>query len=629
MFAVSRVAAARLRFVAVFLAAALVVGYWGTIQNYLDKWTRPPVAPDLLAQASDVEYYCVMHANVVRSEPGNCPICGMPLAKRKKGEAVPLPAGVYSRVQLTPQRIALAGVQTTPVVERDLIREIRAVATLDYDETRVAQLSARVPGRVDELFVKSIGEHVRKGDQLYSIYSPDVYTSQREYLMARKRARELPANTPEDVRHDTIEVYNASMQKLVLWGATSDDLDRLDKQFDESGQVPTHFIVTSPIAGTVVKKPILEGGYVQTGDVPYTIADLSNLWLQVRIYEPDVPLVKLGERVDITVDGMANTTFTGKITFLAFQVDPATRTLAARVEIANPNLQLRPGLFADALIRVPVLPPGPSPAASSQPAGAASPDVLLATQFRDALEPYLKAHRILASDKTEGVPQALQELLTKLEPLKARPELAERVARIAPIVQSSMTAANDLEKQRKAFREVSAEMIALGATTGVPASKPVRVFRCPMGDKPNWLQVATETINPYQGTQMLDCGAQIDTLPRIAPPIATRPQNTGTRLLSIPRSAVIIAGARNVVFVADPQIDGAFDMKNVKIGPLATVAAENGAEYYPVLNGLESGDRVVTAGAFLLDAENRLNGGGIATAEPAPSAPSVTTNHAH
>src|ERR1035437_2552876 len=110
VYAVSRVALARMRFLAVFLVAALLVGYWGTIQNCVNKWTRPPVAPDSLAQTSAIEYYCVMHPTVIRSEPGNCPICGMPLAKRKKGEKVELPGGVVARVQLTPQRIALAGV---------------------------------------------------------------------------------------------------------------------------------------------------------------------------------------------------------------------------------------------------------------------------------------------------------------------------------------------------------------------------------------------------------------------------------------------------------------------------------------------------------------------------------------
>jgi len=620
-WAVTKVFLARLRFLAVFLVAALVVGYWDTIQNYVDKWTRPPVAPDMLTQVSDIEYYCVMHPNVIRSEPGDCPICGMPLAKRKKGEKVELPGGVLARVQLTPRRIALAGVQTATIAPRDLIREIRAAATLDYDETRVAQLSARVAGRADELYVKSLGQQVKAGDPLYSIYSPEVYTAQREYLSARKRVRDLATDVNDDLRHDMIQVYNASMQKLVLWGATSADLDRLDQQFDQTGAVPTHFVVTSPMAGIVVKKGIFEGSYVQTGEIPYTIADLSNLWLQVRIYEPDVPLVSLGEPVAISVAGRSAEALVGKITFLAFQLDPVTRTLAARVEVPNPGLSLRPGLFADATIRVPVL-PGRAARTPATTAPAAVPNA--AAIFQAALEPYLVAQGALSQDKTQGVVEALHQMVAQLEPLKDNADYAPGYQRLVELVHVTLGGAADVEKLRNLFRKISAEMIALGKSTGVPdTAPPARVFRCPMGEKPNWIQYATTTVNPYQGQKMLTCGAQIDTLPRIAAPVATRPESAGTRILAVPRSAVILAGSHNVVFVANAELEGVFDMRGVKLGPLAgTANAGDGADadYYPVLEGLQAGDHVVTAGAFLLDAENRLNGGGSTAAPATPAA---------
>ena len=176
--AVTKVVFARLRFLAVFLVAALIVGYWDNIKNHVDKWTRPPVAPEVAGVShSDIEYYCAMHPNIIRPEPGDCPICGMPLIKRKKGEAQRLPADVMARVQLSPQRMALAGVQTSPVEYRTLVREIHAVGVLDYDETKVAQLSARVAGRADELFLEYTGYPVNVGDPVYSLYSPEVYTA--------------------------------------------------------------------------------------------------------------------------------------------------------------------------------------------------------------------------------------------------------------------------------------------------------------------------------------------------------------------------------------------------------------------------------------------------------------------
>ena len=116
-----------------------------------------------------------MHPNIVRAEPGNCPICGMPLIQRKKGEKVKLPEDVLARVQLSPQRITLAGIQTSAVEARPLVREIHAVGVLDYAEPKVAQISSRVGGRADELFVDYTGQQVNKGDKLYSLYSPELY----------------------------------------------------------------------------------------------------------------------------------------------------------------------------------------------------------------------------------------------------------------------------------------------------------------------------------------------------------------------------------------------------------------------------------------------------------------------
>ncbi len=142
MWTVLKVMFARLRFVGVFVVAALVVGYWDDIKNHVDKWTRPAVTPEMVgAESSDVEYYCAMHPYVVRDAPGNCLICGMPLIKRKKGEKAELPEGVAARVQLSPQRIALAGIGTSAAEYRKLSREVRAVGMLDYNETRVAQIS--------------------------------------------------------------------------------------------------------------------------------------------------------------------------------------------------------------------------------------------------------------------------------------------------------------------------------------------------------------------------------------------------------------------------------------------------------------------------------------------------------
>jgi multidrug efflux pump subunit AcrA (membrane-fusion protein) len=641
IWAATRIFFARLRFVAVFVVAALVIGYWDNIKNHYDKWTRPPIAPDLLGRASvsNIEYYCPMHPDVIREEAGQCPKCGMPLVKRKKGEAQQLPADVLARVNLTPRRMALAGIGTSAVESKELLREIRSVGVLDYDETRIAQISARVPGRADELSVQYTGQSVKKGDPLYSLYSPEVFTSLRQYLMSRKRVNELPKDAPEDAKMDASTDYNATMQKLVLWGVSHEQLDLFDDEYDRTGKIPTNLTVTSPINGIVVKKDINPGQYLQVGETPYTVADLSRLWLQLKLYERDIPLVQIGDAVEIVVEAFPNDTFMGTITFKAFQLDPETRTLDARVEVDNPSLRLSPGMFADAVVRVPVGAPtsrpstGPSMSPATMQVHEIAPQLSPAKMselYRDGLQPYLHAQTLLARDKSEGVAASLQQSVAKLAPLASIDSMKDSYDRFVAAVKP--TKDQPLAELRTSFKDISAALIEIGKTVGIPAQGPgVRVFRCPM-KKANWLQEGDATANPYYGAEMFNCGSAVESLPRTnpnAPP--TQLSSAGGRkgkALAVPRSAVIDTGKNKIVYVESSP--GVFDMHAVKLGPPAIVPGKPGQlaeEFYPVVEGLDEGDRVVTVGTFLVDAENRLNPSKMADTasgeKPTPQTPSA------
>ncbi|HEX8521530.1 MAG TPA: efflux RND transporter periplasmic adaptor subunit [Tepidisphaeraceae bacterium] len=581
---------ARLRFVAVFLIAALVVGYWDNIKNHVDHWTRPAVAPDALASAAGatIEYYCPMHPEVVRDQSGTCPKCGMELSKRTRGQAVQLPENVLARVQLTPTRVALAGVQTSPVETRALHREIRAAGLIDYDETKLARLSARVAGRADELFVTYTGQAIKRGEPLYSLYSPEVYTAQREYLQARKRVNDLPPDAPNETKMDASAVYNASLQKLVLWGITTEQLDRLDHVFDETGQVPTHLNVTSPIDGIVVKKEIAQGQYLQAGESPYTVADLRSLWLLVKLYERDVPLVSIGDAVTISVDALLGEKFSGVVDFKAFAVDSATRTLDARVAVANANLRLRPGMFASAQIEVPVGDWGAEPTSAPAMTGSEA-----SAHFAEALQPYLAAHKLLTEDKPQGVKPLLAEVVKKLEPFRS--------AGGYDAIAKAVAASNEtLESLRQNWKDISSGMIEIGKTVGVPPATPViKVHRCPM-KKAVWLQVGDQTANPYYGSEMYSCGNAVEALPRADAKLSTtRAARKARQQLAVPRSAVIDTGSQTIVYVESAA--GIFDMRKVTVGPLSADG------FYPVLDGLREQEQVVIHGAFLIDAENRLN----------------------
>ena len=619
--AVLKVFFARLRFLAVFLVVGFVVGYWDDIKNHWDKWTRPTVAPDSLvaSAANDIEYYCAMHPNIIRAEPGNCPICSMPLIKRKKGEQVKLPDDVLARVQLSPQRIALANAQTSLVEPRALVREIHAVGILDYNETKVAQISARVSGRADELFLQYTGQAVKQGEPLYSLYSPELYAAQREYLLARKRINEFPADASQDAKTDAAAVYNATMEKLVLWGITREQLDKMDAEFDQSGKVPSHLIVTSPISGIVVKKELFEGGYVNVGDRPYTIADLDALWMQAKIYERDVPMVQIGQSVQVTVEALPNETFAGTVAFRSFQIDPQTRTLDARIVVDNKRnaegeLPLRPGMFADAAIHVPVV-----PAASPATVPAQTMTLACAQAFGEALKPYLQAQLLLSQDKAEGVSGLLHQSLAALDKLCEAERGSDDYKRLTEAVHQTM--GQDLEALRESFKTVSAEFIKIGKATGLPEqAAAVQVFRCPMA-KADWLQTASETANPYYGSSMLTCGAAVESIPKAdaVAAAATQPSTIPAgEVLAIPRSSVIDTGRNKIVYVESAP--GVFDMHAVKLGVPA-------GDWYPVVEGLNQGDKVVTAGAFLIDAENRLNP--TPTTGPAPSATVQPAAHSH
>ena len=194
----------------------------------------------------------------------------------------------------------------------------------------------------------------------------------------------------------------------------------------------------------------------------------------------------------------------------------------------------------------------------------------------------------------------LQQSVNKLAPVKDQENLRAAYPRLADAVKAIQ--GQPIEKIREQFKEISAAMIEIGKAAGTPADDPaIRVFRCPM-KKANWLQEGDATLNPYYGSEMLDCGSAVESLPKAKPQIApTRPhgQAPAGKVLAVPRSAVIDTGKNKVVYVESTP--GIYDMRAVKLGPLAS------DDLYPLIFGLEEGDRVVTVGTFLVDAENRLN----------------------
>ncbi|MBX7165874.1 MAG: efflux RND transporter periplasmic adaptor subunit [Pirellulales bacterium] len=338
---------ARLRFVAILALIGLVVTQWDLLMSYYDRWTRPDLTS--AQTASDVEYFCPMHPSIIRDNAKEkCPICFMPLSKRKRGSntAEPLPAGVVNRVQLSPYRVVLAGIQTFPVEYRPLVKEISAVGYIEFNERGQRTVSARAAGRIDTLFANETGKMVNAGDPLASLYSPDLVVTV-ENLLAAQRA-------------NNAQLLASARTRLDRLGIGADQVDEILS----AGQANTHLKIESPISGHVITKYVREGQYVEEGTPLYDLADLSTVWIQAQIYEDDIAFLpagyehggvpREGEALDVTATTRAfpNEQFHGKLAFIFPHVDQYTRTITVRFELDNPGHKLRPGSTATVVLKV-------------------------------------------------------------------------------------------------------------------------------------------------------------------------------------------------------------------------------------------------------------------------------------
>jgi multidrug efflux pump subunit AcrA (membrane-fusion protein) len=331
---------ARLRFIAVLVAVGAVIAYWDTLSAYYEKWTRPLLGQET-AISPDIEYWCPMHPNIVRDHPDKCPLCAMPLSKRNKGdreEGEPLPPGIVSRVQLSPYKVAVAGIETVEIGHRQLIKEIVTVGFVEFDERKLARITARATGksRIDKLHVNVTGQMVEKGEPLAELYSPDLVVTVQNLLDAR--------------RGGNAALERMARDRLRLWGIDDKQIARIVQK----GEPVTRLTIRSPIAGHVITKYQVEGEYVEEGARLYDVADLSTVWIEAQVYEDEIGFLKEGETVTATAKSFPNRQFAGKLSFIHPHLDTSTRTLRVRFDMDNPQHALRPGMYATVRLQVPV-----------------------------------------------------------------------------------------------------------------------------------------------------------------------------------------------------------------------------------------------------------------------------------
>lgn len=282
---------------------------------------------------------CPMHPSVKQSREGACPICGMDLLPVSRRD---VESGVLLVDESARRRI---GVKTAVVREQPVELTIRAVGKTAFDESRLRDVTLKLKGWIERLYVNETGQPVRQGQPLLAVYSPELYAAQQEYLLALRSQRSARASGAPD-RADYL--VRGARERLRLWDLTDGQI----RKIEETGQPVERVPVLSPVTGYVIEKNVVEGAAVEPGQRIYRIASLASIWIEADVYEQDLPQVRLGQRARVTFPYHPGRTLEGKITYVYPYLDPETRTGKIRIELPNPGLELRPEMFANVEILV-------------------------------------------------------------------------------------------------------------------------------------------------------------------------------------------------------------------------------------------------------------------------------------
>ncbi|MGH9667034.1 MAG: efflux RND transporter periplasmic adaptor subunit [Bryobacteraceae bacterium] len=253
-------------------------------------------------------------------------------------------------VQLTPQRIQAIGVKTGTVEIKPVHNEIRTSGNVEVDETRLAAVQVRFSGWIQKVFADAMYQFVRKGQPLFTIYSPELVTTEREYLLAKENRNILVQSTVPGVAAGAESLLTSATERLQQWQIPEREIAKLEG----SGKVERELEIDSPVSGFITERNALPNLYVQPGTKLYTVADLSTVWVYAQVFQNDIGRVKTGDPASITVDSYPARSFSGRVSFIWPQVDETTRTVKVRLEIPNPNMRLSLGMFVNVRLDLPL-----------------------------------------------------------------------------------------------------------------------------------------------------------------------------------------------------------------------------------------------------------------------------------
>jgi Cu(I)/Ag(I) efflux system membrane fusion protein len=319
---------------AALVAAALGTGYW-----WGSRGQPPPAAhtaQDGSAPARKVLYY--------RHPMGLPDTSPVPKKDEMNMDYIPVYEGDVppaNMVKISLDKVQKLGVRTEPVSERNVERTVRAVGVIEPNERRIFTIAPKFEGWIERLYANATGEPVGRGQPLMDVYSPGLVATQEEYLIAWRGLQSLKDAAPE-VQSRMRDLVDSSLQRLSYWDISREEIERLQRD----GRATRTLVLRSRVSGVVLEKMAFEGMRFMPGEVLYRIGDLSMVWLIADIFEQDLPLLSVGQSVNIALPAFPGRSFTGKVIFIYPTLNTGTRTARVRIEIGNPDGALRPGMYA-------------------------------------------------------------------------------------------------------------------------------------------------------------------------------------------------------------------------------------------------------------------------------------------
>ena len=346
----------------------------------------PPPRASESAPAAEQQtlYQCPMHPEVIEGQPGSCPICSMPLVAMKQEPTAeqrevlywyaPMDA-TYIRdepglspmgmqlvpkyadqvrggvIRIDPVQVQNIGVVSTAAVSGDIARTVRTIGILDFNADQITWVNTKFSGWIEKVHVNYLGEEVRKDQPLFEIYSPEVVTTQEEYLRALDYRASLEGSGRSDALRQAASLLRSTRERLGYWDISDDHV----RELEQRRTVQRRLTVRSRVDGVVAEilDEALEGMFIKPGQNLYKIADLSSLWVHVDVYESDLPWIRQDQPAEVSFRNEPGRIFHGKILFLYPEVSRETRTLKICVEIPNPDGRLRAGMYADVVLHGP------------------------------------------------------------------------------------------------------------------------------------------------------------------------------------------------------------------------------------------------------------------------------------